>query len=210
MSQQNQLSVNSSNSSSSSSAGTANAVANDAPEDTLTPRGIARNCMAALFAMHVERRRCLERSKKLNNDMKRAKSILAQFIDDHPECNGKLVHSQFGKAVKRCERPVHYKVTRATVLDWVEREFGPEVRREYDQRIQSIESQVSSTRVEYRITSLGLRRRGERVADRLGPAVDDAASDNDENENDDQQSEHAPAAAAAAPTLAGAKRPRNA
>jgi hypothetical protein len=93
--------------------------------------------------------------------MQKIKQRLQQWMEHYNFAD--LDNEAFAKRLKRSERKIFKKASLSLLLDWIECEDGIERRRHYEQRIKNYEKEPADMRIEYRITSMGLRKRGEKV-----------------------------------------------
>jgi len=147
---------------STSQASTANT--GNAPEQIEDPQDapVVQALLATLFTKHRERAECQKRSKQLDAEMKSIKARCERWMCEHEANNIGL--TDFGRKLHRTERKVKNKVNVDTVFDWIETDYGVAARRQYEERKRRHEQTIRDTRIEYRITYAGMRKRGEQVA----------------------------------------------
>lgn len=124
---------------------------------------VVQALLATLFTKHRERAECQKRSKELDAEMKSIKARCERWMRQNESENIGL--TDFGRRLRRTERKVKNKVNVDTMLDWIETDFGIAARRQYEERKRRYEQTVRDTRIEYRITYMGMRKRGERTVE---------------------------------------------
>jgi hypothetical protein len=137
---------------------------------------VVQALLASLFSKHQERAEVQKRSKELDAEMKKIKARCERWMRQNESEDIGLI--DFGRKLRRTERKVKRKVNVDTLLDWIETDYGIAARRQYEERRRREEQTVRDTRVEYRITYSGMRKRGQRVANASGQNADSGASSN--------------------------------
>lgn len=112
-----------------------------------------------LLRAQEERSLAVAESRSLLKDMTRVKQWLRLWMTRYGV--GELGSRDGGRRFVRKKRKVYKSVNVDTLLDWIEGDFGTEVRRQYDERIKKAKKTVVRETDEYKITFCGVRKRGE-------------------------------------------------
>ena len=136
--------------------------AQDPPEPTEEEHQAMRQLAASLFQMQIDRARHQQQSKLIDREMKKIKARCARWLERYDAESFAL--EEMNRKLRRSERKIYQKLTVPQLLDWIEEEHGVAARRRMEDKRTRFESTVRDTRVEYRITYTGVRKRGERVA----------------------------------------------
>lgn len=115
--------------------------------------------LTTLFLKKQEREETQKRAKEIFQEMQKIKQRCEQWMQHYDYKD--LENPDLNKRLKCSERKIYRKVNVETLLQWIEIEDGIERRRYYEEKIKRFEKEPVDTRIEYKITTMGVRKAGE-------------------------------------------------
>lgn len=115
--------------------------------------------LTTLFLKKQEREETLKRGKEIFQEMQKIKQRCEQWMQHYDYKD--LENPDLNKRLKCSERKIFLKVKVENLLQWIEIEDGIERRRYYEEKIKRFEKEPVDTRIEYKITTMGVRKAAE-------------------------------------------------